>query len=173
MSHSESINEPSMERFLGRLCAISAGFGGIFLVALALMTLSSVIGRALFAHPIQGDVELVQLGCAVCVASFLPYTQYKRANIIVDFFTANASERTQSWMDGLGTLILAISMGLVTWRLTLGGMTVKENGETSMLMAIPVWIPYFLMIPGLALTTIVGIYQTIQYFSKAAKGVQA
>lgn len=173
MSQSESTNEPGMERFLGHLCAISAGFGGIFLVALALMTLSSVIGRALFAHPIQGDVELVQLGCAVCVASFLPYTQYKRANIIVDFFTANASEHTQSWMDGLGAFILAVSMGLITWRLTLGGMTVKENGETSMLMAIPVWIPYFLMIPGLALTTIVGVYQTIQYFSNAAKGAQA
>lgn len=173
MSQSESIHQPALDRLLGRLCAISAGFGGIFLVALALMTLSSVLGRALFNHPIQGDVELVQLGCAVCVASFLPYTQYQGANIIVDFFTANASERTQSWMDGLGTFILAISMGLITWRLALGGMTVKENGETSMLMAIPVWIPYFLMVPGLTLTTLVGIYQTIQHFSKAVKGAQA
>jgi TRAP-type C4-dicarboxylate transport system permease small subunit len=152
---------------LGKLCALSAGFGGVFLVALALMTLASVIGRAFFAHPIQGDVELVQLGCAVCVASFLPYTQYKKANIIVDFFTANASEKTQAWMDGLGTLILTISMGLITWRLSLGGLRIKENGETSMLMAIPVWIPYFLMLPGLALTTIVGAYQTTQNFSIA------
>jgi len=45
----------------------------------------SVIGRAFFSHPILGDVELVQLGCAVVVASFLPYTQFRNANIIVDF----------------------------------------------------------------------------------------
>lgn len=167
MSSNDNALQSPIENLLGKLCAISAGFGGIFLVSLALMTLASVIGRAFFSHPIQGDVELVQLGCAVCVASFLPYTQYKKANIIVDFFTANASEKTQAWMDGLGTLILTISIGLITWRLSLGGLSVKENGETSMLMAIPVWIPYFLMLPGLALTTIVGAYQTIQNFSLA------
>lgn len=162
-----------LEKILGQLCAISAGFGGIFLVALALMTLASVIGRAFFSHPIQGDVELVSLGCAVCVASFLPYTQKQHANIIVDFFTANSSETAQSWMDGFGTLILTISMGLITWRLSAGCLSVKENGETSMLMAIPIWIPYALMLPGLTLTTLVGAFQTYQHLSKATQGAQA
>jgi len=167
------LRPPSLiERTLGKLCAISAGFGGIFLVSLALMTLSSVIGRALFNHPIQGDVELVQLGCAVCVASFLPYTQFQHANIIVDFFTTNAAPKTQAVMDGIGTLILAICMGVITWRLTLGCLSVKENGETSMLMAIPVWIPYLLMLPGLGLTALVAAYQTFQHFSHPEDGSQ-
>ena len=173
MSDSQNQPQTGLEGFLGKLCVISAGFGGIILVALALMTLASVIGRAFFSHPIQGDIELVQLGCAVCVASFLPYTQFQKANIIVDFFTANSSETSKNWMDGLGTLILTVSFALITWRLSLGCITVKENAETSMLMSVPIWIPYALMLPGLALTTIVGATQTFNYFTSAAKGSQA
>jgi hypothetical protein len=65
-----------VDRLLQRLCDASATIGGVVLVAIASVTVVSVIGRAFFSHPILGDVELVQLGCAVVVASFLPYTQF-------------------------------------------------------------------------------------------------
>jgi TRAP-type C4-dicarboxylate transport system permease small subunit len=68
-----------VDRVLQRLCDASATVGGIVLVAIASVTVVSVIGRAFFSHPILGDVELVQLGCAVVVASFLPYTQFRHA----------------------------------------------------------------------------------------------
>ena len=72
---------------LAKLCDGSAALGACVLVLMAMMTVVSVVGRAFFSHPILGDVELVQLGCAVVVSCFLPYTQLRRANIIVDFFT--------------------------------------------------------------------------------------
>ena len=92
-------------RLLRRLCDLNAAIGGLVLVAMAAMTTVSVVGRAFFAHPILGDVELVQLGLAVCGATFLPYTLFRSAIIIVDFFPTGASLRTQSWMDGLGCLL--------------------------------------------------------------------
>ena len=92
-------------RLLHVLCDVCAVIGGAVLIAMAAMTVVSVIGRTFFDSPILGDVELVQLGLAVCVATFLPYTQFRSANIIVDFFTTRASLRTQSWMDGLGCLL--------------------------------------------------------------------
>jgi TRAP-type C4-dicarboxylate transport system permease small subunit len=147
---------------LGQLCKISASIGGLILVALALMTLASVIGRAFFSSPIQGDIELVQLGCAVCVACFLPYTQYQRANIIVDFFTDKCSDQTKQWLDGFGALLIGLCFSVLAWRLTVGGFINKENGETSMLMSIPVWIPYLLMVPGFVLTALVSFAQSIE-----------
>ncbi|WP_084282038.1 TRAP transporter small permease [Polynucleobacter kasalickyi] len=159
-------------KLLGKLCQISAIFGGLILVALALMTLASVIGRAFFSSPIQGDIELVQLGCAVCVACFLPYTQYQRANIIVDFFTDKCSDNTKQFLDGFGTLLIGLCFSLLAWRLAVGGLVNKENGETSMLMSIPVWIPYLLMVPGFTLTALVSFAQSIQLlFSKNPESV--
>ena len=153
-----------VDRFLQRLCDISATIGGIVLVAIASVTVVSVVGRAFFSHPILGDVELVQLGCAVVVASFLPYTQFRRGNIIVDFFTTGASEQTQNLLDGVGTLLYTLVMGLVTWRVAVGGIDIHNNQETSMLMALPLWIPYMLMIPGLVLCTVIGLIQTLEHF---------
>lgn len=90
-----------IHRWLERACDTSATIGGTVLVAMACMTVVSVVGRAFFAHPILGDVELVQLGSAVVVASFLPYTQFRRANIMVDFSPttppASASAPWTAW----------------------------------------------------------------------------
>ena len=159
----------AVDRFLQRLCDASATIGGVVLVAIACVTVVSVIGRAFFSHPILGDVELVQLGGAVVVASFLPYTQFRRANIIVDFFTTGASEKTQSKLDAFGTLLYSLVLGLVAWRVAVGGIDIKANQETSMLMALPLWIPYLLMVPGLVLCSLIGLVQTLQHLGWMAK----
>jgi TRAP-type C4-dicarboxylate transport system permease small subunit len=158
-----------VDRVLERLCDASATIGGVVLVAIASVTVVSVIGRAFFSHPILGDVELVQLGCAVVVASFLPYTQFRHANIIVDFFTTNVSEQTQSKLDAFGTLLYTLVMALVAWRVAVGGVDIKANQETSMLMALPLWIPYMLMVPGLVLCSVIGFVQTLQHLGLIAK----
>jgi TRAP-type C4-dicarboxylate transport system permease small subunit len=156
----QAFNPSGLERWLQRLCDVSAAIGGVVLVAIACMTVVSVVGRSAFSHPILGDVELVQLGCAVVVASFLPYTQFRRANIIVDFFTTRAPVRSQRLMDAFGTLLYTLVLALVCWRVAVGGIDIHAARESSMLMNLPLWIPYLLMVPGLALCVLIGIHQT-------------
>jgi TRAP-type C4-dicarboxylate transport system permease small subunit len=151
--------EHGLEKRLRQCCDASAAIGGTVLVAMAAMTVVSVVGRAFFSHPILGDVELVQLGGAVVVSSFLPYTQFRRANIIVDFFTSGAREQTQRWLDGLGALLYTLVLALVLWRVAAGAVDMKASGESSMLMALPLWWPYALMLPGLALCVVIGAWQ--------------
>ena len=152
-------------------CDSSAAIGCLTLIAMATVTMVSVLGRALFSQPIQGDVELVQLGCAVVVASFLPYTQFRHGNIIVDFFTTGLAPHRQSALDGMGTLLYAAMMALVCWRVGAGGVQAYFNQETSALMAIPIWIPYVLMLPGLALGAMLGCVQTLDHFRAARAAV--
>lgn len=158
-----------IDRLLRRLCDVNAAIGGLILVAMAGMTVVSVVGRSFFSHPILGDVELVQLGCAVVVASFLPYTQFHRANIIVDFFTTRARARTQRRMDAFGTLLYTGVLVLVAWRVAAGGVAIHEAQETSMLMNLPLWIPYVLMVPGLVLCVLIGAVQTVQQWREAGE----
>jgi TRAP-type C4-dicarboxylate transport system permease small subunit len=139
----------------------------VILVAMVCMTVVSVVGRAVFSHPILGDVELVQLGCAVVVASFLPYTQFRRANIIVDFFTTGATARTQRRMDAFGTVLYTLVLALVCWRVAVGGIDIHAARESSMLMNLPLWIPYALMVPGLALCVLIGVHQSVRLLRTA------
>ena len=158
MEEPQAQASPAMRR-LEQCCDASAAIGALVLIAVALMTTVSVVGRAFFSHPILGDVELVQLGCAVVVSSFLPYTQFRRANIIVDFFTTGASAAAQRRMDALGVLLYTAVLALVTWRVAVGGIDIYAAGERSMLMDLPLWIPYLLMLPGLALCVAIGAVQ--------------
>jgi TRAP-type C4-dicarboxylate transport system permease small subunit len=154
-----------MNTTLRVLCRASAVAGGVALIGIALMTLASVVGRVLWSSPIQGDVEMVQLACAVGLACFLPYTQWQGGNIIVDFFTTWASRRTQQRLDALGALLVGAVAGLLCWRTGVGAIAAHADQETSMLMSIPIWIPYALMTPGLALTAVVSLYIASQHLT--------
>jgi len=149
------------ERALESACKALALAGGAIFAALTLMSAASIIGR-LGGRPIQGDFELVQIGCAVAISFCLPYCQWRRGHIIVDFFTVRASPRTRGALDAFGALLLALTMALVAWRTGAGALAIKASGETSMIMGIPVWYAYALMTPAFALTAAAGLAAALQ-----------
>lgn len=147
----------ALGRALDAACKLLALLGGSVLSALVLMSVASIGGR-MIGRPIQGDFELVQFGCAVAIAFFLPYCQLHQGNIIVDFFTLRARPRTRGVLDALGAVLLAVVMALVAWRTGAGAVAMKAGGETSMIMSVPLWYAYALMTPAFALTAIAGLY---------------
>ena len=62
---------------LARWCCY---IGGTIMTALALMSVYSVSIRALGFKPVQGDFELVQIGCAIAVSKGVPQPGQKRAS---------------------------------------------------------------------------------------------
>jgi TRAP-type C4-dicarboxylate transport system permease small subunit len=88
---------------LAKFCAILAGF---MLTGITLMTCASLIGRNTIGTTLVGDFELTGVAAGAAIALFLPWCQVRRGNIIVDFFTAKASERTNARLDRLGALLL-------------------------------------------------------------------
>ena len=126
-------------RALHRLSAGLAVAGGLVLVALIAVTSLSVAGRALFSAPIPGDFELVEIGCAVAVFAFLPYCQITRGNVVVDFFTARAPLRRRAALDLAGNLVFTAIAGLLTWRALVGAGEMLRYGETTMVLAVPIW----------------------------------
>jgi TRAP-type C4-dicarboxylate transport system permease small subunit len=155
--HIDTPDDPA-GRVLLALSRFFAIVGGIVLVGVTLMSVWSIVGREVFRKPIQGDFELTSLAVAVCVAAFLPYCQFVKGNIIVDFFTTGLSRKAQNRLDALGAVILAVVMGLAAWRTGVGMLSVKAAGETSMIMAVPVWLSYAFIAPGFALTAVVALY---------------
>ena len=145
-------------RALHRAATGVAVLGGLVLFALTLLTVISVVGRAAFSAPIQGDFELVELGMAVAIFSFLPYCQIVRGNVIVDLFTSRARPRTRALLDGIGNLLYTAIAALLTWRVALGGMEIRSYRETTMVLQVPVWWGYVPAVAFLAFLTVVCAY---------------
>ena len=151
-----------MGRVLDILARTFAFLGGAVLVGITLMSVASIAGRALRGTPVPGDFELVQVGSAVAIASFLPYCQLRRGNIIVDFFTARAGARTQAGLDALGALLVSGVLGLLAWRTTVGLVSVKASNEITMIVGFPVWIGYAAIVPPLVLAAAAGLYTAVE-----------
>jgi TRAP-type C4-dicarboxylate transport system permease small subunit len=148
-----------MLRVINRVAWLFAMVGGLCASLVALMTVVSVAGRSALSQPIQGDVELTQLGVALCISLCLPWCQVHGANIIVDFFTQKVGPRRQAVLDGIGALALAAMTALLSWRTAVGAVSIHEAGETSVILGLPMWWTYVMLAPGLALTCLVALIQ--------------
>ncbi len=146
-------------RRLGPLCAVFGSAGAVVALLVAVLMVSSVVMRALWDQPIAGDVELTQMGIALGISLCLPYAQLQRANIIVDFFTQKASPAVQGVLDALGQLFLAVVYALLAWRTSAGALSVREAGETTMIISLPMWWAYASLAPGLALAAVIATLQ--------------
>ena len=151
---------------LAKACAILAG---VLLTVITLMTCVSLIGRNTTGWTIVGDFELTGFAAGAAIALFLPWCQVTRGNIIVDFFTVKASPATRDKLDRFGALTLAVALGLMTWRTTLGGLNAWNTKAGSMMLGAPEWMVYVLMVPPLALTTLIALVQALRGFQ--AEGV--
>lgn len=148
-----------MNRTLRQLSLLFAVLGGAVACAVAAMTVSSIVMRATVSRPIAGDVELTQFGIALAISLCLPWAQLHGANIIVDFFTQALPERATRRLDAIGALLLAAMCALLSWRTSVGALAVREAGETSMILDLPMWWTYASLAPGLALSALVALVQ--------------
>lgn len=146
---------------LAKFCAILAG---LILTGITLMTCASLIGRNTTGWTLVGDFELTGVAAGAGIALFLPWCQIRRGNIIVDFFTAKASERTNLALDRFGALLLGLAMAVVAWRTAVGGLNAWNTNSGTMMLGFPEWVVYAFMVPPIALTAVIGLWQALQGF---------
>jgi TRAP-type C4-dicarboxylate transport system permease small subunit len=130
-------------RAFERICNAVAMAGGVLLIAIMLVSSVSVIGRSLShvfgakVSGIPGDIELVQLGCAVAVFAFLPLCQLMRANVLVGAFTKNLPVRYRAMFDLAANLLFLVLAVMLAWQLGQGTAEKFRNNDTTMVLRIP------------------------------------
>jgi TRAP-type C4-dicarboxylate transport system permease small subunit len=172
------VAEARMGRALETLARGLAYTGGLVLVAIATITVLSIIGRALISvglGPIKGDFELVELGCAIAVFFFLPWCQLKRGHVTVDIFVDRLPRRGHAAFGLIGDLCVLIASVVIAWRLYLGfgekfpygSDALRETlsmgykpffAETTYELELPIWIPYGLALLGAVIFVLVSLY---------------
>ena len=151
---------------LAKLCAVLAG---VLLTGITLMTCVSLLGRNTVGWTIVGDFELSGAAAGAAIALFLPWCQIKRGNIIVDFFTAKASDATHEKLDRLGALLFALALALMAWRTGMGALSAWKSQSGTMMIGFPEWIIYSAMLPPLALCAVIGLAQALFGFKRAVR----
>jgi TRAP-type C4-dicarboxylate transport system permease small subunit len=153
---------------LGRVIEYWALLGGILLVGIALMTTLSAAGSFLFAKPIPGDFEMVEVVVAVAAFSFLPYCELKHANVTADIFTTWAGRRAVSIFTMIaGVVALAFAI-ILLWRMYAGLLDYRQYVETTTILKFPIWMAYLPILVSLvllAVAAVVTLWEAIREFA--------
>lgn len=135
--------------------------GGAVLLLVALITVVSVIGRALLPiglKPLRGQFELVEAGMAFVVCAFLPWCHLKRGHAEVAIFTDFLGRRANAVIDLISDLFLLMVALVISWRLSAGMADKIAYGETTFLLGFPLWWNYAGALVGLFAWIIVGLW---------------
>lgn len=152
-----------------------AGFGGVVLAAVALMTFVSIIGRELISFglgPIRGDFELVEVGAAIAVFSFLPYCQMRRGHMTVDLVIAPMSTRIFNLTSLLGDIAISAFSVLIAWRLWLGLWEKVAYNESTMILGMPIWYGFALSMVGAVLFACASLFSIWKDIHLMARGIR-
>ena len=151
------------------LVAVSRWFalaGGAMFVAIVIMSIVSIVGRKLFSAPVPGDVELLQLCAAIASATFFAYCHLTSGHVKVEFFTSWLAPGKRIFLDTAGSFLLGLFGALIAWRTFAGAISLREAGETSAILALPVWWALMAMVPSFALLGLAGFYVSAHTWSK-------
>jgi TRAP-type C4-dicarboxylate transport system permease small subunit len=125
--------------WLAKYMEMVAGFFLVFMVAI---TTVDVIGRA-FNRPIPGTYEIVAFAGGLVLGFALPITAYTRGMICVDALFVRFSKSGQRAMHICTRLASLGIFILCGWNLMKMGSDMRQAGEVSLTLELPIWtIPY-------------------------------
>jgi len=139
---------------------------GILLIMM-LLTAMDVIFRYIFNRPITGSYELIEFMMAILVSFGIAYCAVTGGHVSVDLVVARFSEKTQTIIESITSLLSLGLFILVTWQNVL---YIKENLNSkleSAVLFIPVY-PFIAFVAiGFAVLCFVLLSNFIRYLSEA------
>lgn len=152
-------------RVVHRLSRALAAFGGAVLVAVAVVSVASIAGRALGGlglGPVPGDFELVEAGTALAVFCFLPWAHLSRAHAVVDLFWSRYPAPLQRALVVAADVLMLAAWLLLTWRMAVATADYRANGELTFILQAPVWWGYAASLAPAAAGCVVYLWRLLE-----------
>jgi len=86
--------------------------------------------------------------------------------VFVDFFTLWAPAAIKRFLDAVAALLLSGSAFFLAWRIWEGMLEMREYGETSMVIALPVWWGYIPVSPSFVLLGIAALQSFVHELAR-------
>ena len=153
-----------MTIWIFRLARWSALLGGLVLVGITLMSVISIGGRALISlglGPVPGDFELVEVGTAMAVFLFLPWTYLRAGHATVDLLYTHLPAALQRAIGVLCDVAMLALWMVLTWRLWEGMLEKRQYLETTFILQMPVWWAYAACLVGALIGCLAYFTQTL------------
>jgi TRAP-type C4-dicarboxylate transport system permease small subunit len=116
-----------------------------FLTLMMLLTVSDVLLRYFFNHPILGSLELTEYMMVPVVYLGLAWCAVRRENIKVDIFIRRLKTRPRAILESITCFLSLIIMVLITWQSFKETGNMRESYRVSDILHIPAY-PFFIVL---------------------------
>jgi len=110
--------------------------GGVALVAIACLTTVNAILKKVAGVYIPGEYEIAEIGVAM---------------VAVDIFTQHAPVRLKAALDAMASVVFALCVALLVWRVSAGGLDIAASGERTPELHLRYSWVFAVAVPSLAL----------------------
>ena len=135
--------------------------GMFLLIPMMLLTAADVIGRAVWAWPIPGTVEICSYMLAVFILLGLAYTHQVKGHVRVSMLVSRLPERAGLIMDAMTTLLSLFILSILAWQ---GWVVGIEERTVSDMLRIP-------QLPFRLLVSVAGIFICLELLIDLAASV--
>ena len=132
-----------------RLLGLAAS---VFLVIMMGVTVVDVISRHLFAFPIFGTLDIVELAMVATIFIAIPATFLNDEHIVVDVIDQLVPVRAVLWLKRLSALITLVVLGFMLWYMRVPFLDKLSWGETTLELSWPRWWHWLPILFGMALS---------------------
>ncbi|MFK7890073.1 MAG: TRAP transporter small permease [Granulosicoccus sp.] len=154
--------------WLLRLATCSGALGGVVILSVATIVTVSIVMRNTGLRGISGDFELVEMSCVFAAGLFLPLCQLKKGHVMVDLFTSWLPQPLIRSMDRFWTLLFAVAWLCLFFYMFTGMQEIREYGDRSMLLKVPMWWAFLPSILGVGLSGLIALAQVFLWHDNAA-----
>jgi TRAP-type C4-dicarboxylate transport system permease small subunit len=142
-------------RLFDRATLILAMAAGVSLLFMVVLISTGVLMRFVFAQPILGLNEIVQLNSVAVVMLALPWATAEGAHVRVDVLDRAIGRAGRYAGDLLSRGLSAFVLAVLVWRAALKALDALKYGDATNMLGLPVWPFYAILALGMALCVIV------------------
>ena len=159
-------SENTRSKTFDRANHLLAMFASIMLLFMVLIIAVGVVLRFVFAMPILGLNEVVQLTSVGVVMLALPYCTTMDGHVRVDVLDDLIGTNGRFIGDIGSRLISAFVLGVLVWRSLFKAVDAWKYGDATNMLNLPIWPFYAAIAVGMALCVVVYCMQMLAHILK-------
>lgn len=126
----------------------AAGVAGLVLILLMLLTTADVAGRYFFNSPISGVFDLTHFAVSIMVYLGLAYCGWRGTHVVIELLYDRLPPAARRVLNRVINLAGCTLFGLISWRTAVQSIDIRDMGEASQMMEVPLFPLYYLVAFG-------------------------
>jgi len=147
--------------------------GGGVLAVMMFLTATDVVLRYVFNRPITSAYELTEMMLSIVIIFGLAYVTLRKEHIRIDFIISRFSPRTQAITSCTATLLGLAIIVLITWQIFEYGVYLRNGGDTTAILKIPIFISAWIAALGMAIFAAASLVEFLEHLTKLVVNVRS